>query len=488
MTRPHCTRGGTAMHPVSLQKRLRRMVSLCFVPLAAVILLLLVMLFGYTNRYRALLHNVTVASEFNRNFKENIDLVMYYYVVGSRYSTGLPIEEVENAQKLARELIATTTDRNSRKAIQSVLNLSLNLEEKIYRIRDTDNYDDRQVQLEDNIYVLTDLIQEYMYNYLYYEAAQLSTLQADMSARVRAEMALLGCAVALLLLGITYYVRRINRSVTEPISRLCYRAEAIGRGELEPQPVMETPVAEIQALSAGFERMVEQLNALIAQSKQEQVSLRRAELALLQAQINPHFLYNTLDTIIWLIETGHSGDAETMVASLSAFFRTSLSKGRDIITLAEEENHVRSYMEIQQMRYRDILSYEISIAPELADCKLPKLTLQPLVENSLYHGIKCKRGQGLIRVRGRAEAGDILLTVEDNGAGMTPERLASVRRALENRETVGFGLATVHERIRLLFGRTYGLTVESNADGTAVTVRLPQCKNVAGPLEGEKQL
>jgi two-component system sensor histidine kinase YesM len=234
--------------------------------------------------------------------------------------------------------------------------------------------------------------------------------------------------------------------------------------------------------------MVDQLNALIAQSKQEQASLRKAELALLQAQINPHFLYNTLDTIIWLIETEQYEQAENMVTNLSAFFRTSLSQGRDIITLSEEENHIRSYMEIQQIRYRDILQYKIDISPEIGIYKLPKLTLQPLVENALYHGIKCKRSPGSILVKGRPSGSDILLAVTDDGPGISARELEALRASLHGSGRLGFGLATVHERIRLLFGEPYGLTIDSREGaGTTVTVRIPQNTSIAGSLEQEAE-
>ena len=198
------------------------------------------------------------------------------------------------------------------------------------------------------------------------------------------------------------------------------------------------------------------------------------ELALLQSQINPHFLYNTLDTIIWLVETGKNEQAVEMVTSLSNFFRSSLSKGRDIITLGEEEIHVRSYLEIQQVRYRDILCYEIHVQPELRGCVLPKLTLQPLVENALYHGIKLRRGLGHILVDAAQEDGNVRICVRDDGAGMTPERLQQLRQSLDAEEQIGFGLRTVYRQLRLLYGAQCSMELESEPNaGTAVTLRFP---------------
>lgn len=462
------------MRRVTLESRMRKMLLMFFVPVIAILLLLFFALMGYIGRYSEILHNVTTASEFNQDFKESIDLKMYYYVVDSHYSEGLPIEEVEAAQTLAKDLLKTTTQKESWQAINGVLNLCQNLESKIYLIEETDSYDDRQLQLENNIYVLTELIQEYMYTYLYHEASLLDSLRTQMTRQLYLEIALIVVALAALLAVIGRRSLKFSHSITEPIQDLCSRVQAIGDGDLTQKTPIQTQEYEIQTLSDGFENMVGRLNQLIEQNRQEQISLRSAELALLQAQINPHFLYNTLDAIVWLIEMEKNEQAVEMVTSLSAFFRSSLSNGQDIITLREEEQQVRSYLEIQQVRYKDILQYEINIDPRLEKYKVPKLTLQPLVENALYHGIKLKRGQGHIIVTGRARGENIYLTVEDDGAGMTRERLQQVRSGILHGERIGFGVATVHERLQLLFGPAYGLQIDSEPGiGTRVSVTIP---------------
>lgn len=490
----------TADTLVTLENRLRKLMFGFSIPVLVLIVILFTILLTYVGKYAEILHNVTTASEFNQDFKESIDLKMYYYVVESHYSEGLPIEEVGAAQELAKGLLDTTTDKESFKAINGVLKLCINLESKIRQIEETESYDERQIQLENNIYVLTKLIQEYMYNYLYHEAALLDRLQTEMTERLYLEVLLI-VILAVILVGVM--MKRalcFGQSVTKPISELCTRVTAIGNGDLTPKIPIQAQEYEIQTLSDGFENMVSRLNQLIEQNREEQMSLRQAELALLQAQINPHFLYNTLDAIVWLVEMEKNEQAVEMVTSLSSFFRSSLSNGRDIITLKEEEQHVRSYLEIQQVRYKDILSYEISIDPSLFAYRIPKLTLQPLVENALYHGLKLKRGLGHISVTGMRDGRDLVLTVVDDGAGMSEERLLEVQRMLklhpdfqdesqtslehqktekqqkdqEKSDRVGFGVMTVHERLQLLFGVEYGLTVESvQGEGTRVTVRIP---------------
>jgi len=374
---------------------------------------------------------------------------------------------------LAQSLLATTTEKDSVNAITSVLNLSANLEDKITQIAETSNYDERQTELENNIYVLTDLIQVYMYNYLYYEAAHLNELQSTLTFQLEMMMGGILLLVILLLAILLTRSRKLSRSITAPIEDLSCRVKVISAGDLTEQSAIQANELEVQALSDGFEQMVIHLNKLIAKNKDEETHRRNAEFALLRAQINPHFLYNTLDTIIWLIEAGDAEKSIQMVNSLSNFFRFSMNRGKDVITLAEEEKHIRSYLEIQEIRYHDVMDYQIDIPPELGDYCLPKLTLQPLVENALYHGIKLKRGKGHIEVTGRQEGDIIVLTV--NGAGMSPERLSELRRAIHDGRAVGFGLHAIHKRLQLLFGDSYGITgiFSTQGDGTQINVEIP---------------
>ncbi len=459
---------------MTMQSKLWNIILIVSFPLMIVIIAIASLGIGYVLQYNAILNNVTTASDFNRNFKDDVDLKMYYYVIESQYSEGLPIKEVQSAETIARKLTDTTTEKDSLRAISSVLNLCHNLEDKIDQIAVTKEYDSREDQLENNIYVLTDLIQEYMYTYLYYEAVHLDALQTTMIRN----MVVLMSVVVVLSLVLLYFLltksRNLSRRIVDPIDRICERLEAIGKGSLLVCEPIQADVEEVQLLSDGIESMVGHLKRLIEKSTEQEKQRRRTELALLQAQINPHFLYNTLDTIIWLIESREISEAVTMVSSLSNYFRFSLSRGKNIITLAEEEQHIRSYLEIQQMRYRDMMEYEIDIPDQLKYFILPKLTLQPLVENALYHGIKNRRRKGFIHVAGRKQNERMVLEVTDDGPGMTEERLGEVRASLTEGRREGFGLRTVHQRIQILFGGEYGLAVESTPDiGTKVVATIP---------------
>jgi two-component system sensor histidine kinase YesM len=227
--------------------------------------------------------------------------------------------------------------------------------------------------------------------------------------------------------------------------------------------------------------MVGKIKELLDAKIEEHENLKKAELRALQAQINPHFLYNTLDTIIWMAEAKRMDQVVELVRVLSRFFRITLSKGKDWITVRDEIEHIESYLAIQKMRYRDILDYRVDVPDEMRDSQMLKLTLQPLVENALYHGIKNKRNGGSIIVRGLRLDGDLLqIQVEDNGIGMTQEQLMQIHTLLSaeaDRAVVaesGYGINNVNQRIKLYYGQEYGLTIESEyLHGTRVSLVIP---------------
>ena len=284
--------------------------------------------------------------------------------------------------------------------------------------------------------------------------------------------------IAMLLLGVViiFLSLFIPRSITKPIRELSKVTDQVAKGDLSVRNNTNVG-AEVGALSESFNAMIDKINDLLSQVTKEQVRLRKAELELLQSQINPHFLYNTLDTIVWLAEANDQKKVVSMVGSLSKFFRTSLNQGKDIISMGEELQHVRSYLEIQQVRYQDILEYYIDVPEELMDCKVPKITLQPLVENALYHGIKNKRGMGKITITGKTEGNNAIICVEDNGRGMEPGRLKLIRDKISGKETPLneiYGISNVDERIKLKLGEEYGLRYDSVfGEGTRVEIWLP---------------
>ena len=279
--------------------------------------------------------------------------------------------------------------------------------------------------------------------------------------------------IFLLVLVLSYY---IPLSITQPIRKLSEVTDQVAKGDLSVRSQVRSGV-EVRILSDSLNTMIDKINQLLDQVTKEQIRLRKAEFALLQSQINPHFLYNTLDAIIWLAEAGEKKQVVHMVGSLSEFFRASLNQGKDIISIKEELLHVRSYLEIQQVRYQDILRYEICVPQEFHQYRIPKITIQPIVENALYHGIKNKRGSGKIWIYAEQEEGFFILKVEDNGIGIRNERLIQVQDGIRYQaptEKDIYGLYNVNERIRLNFGEDYGISIESTYQkGTIVSIMLP---------------
>lgn len=459
----------------SISGKLYGLILNIFLPMVLLAGIILFLLINYNVQYSSVTGNITTASRFNQDFKADVDLKMYYYVIGS--SDEIPIEEIQTARALAETLLANTTNPDSRKAINSVLGLCDSLTTSIDRIQSTNGYDKRIEQLETNIYVITELIEEYMYTYLYHEAGQLAALQSSLNRLLGIEIvAVLLILIAVVSLAVRRAIRT-SRSITDPIDALFRRVEEIGRGDLTEKPPVQADDPKLSVLSTGIEEMTVRLNRQIELNRQEQIRLRGIELSLIQAQINPHFLYNTLDAIVWLIETGKNEQAEEMVTSLSTYFRSFLSNGQDIVTLNQEQQHIRSYLEIQQVRYKDILDYDIQIDDAIADCRIPKMTLQPLVENAIYHGIKPKRGKGLIRVTGTLTDGSAILRVEDTGAGMEAAELEALRHQVMNDEPSGFGLISSYKRLQLMYGTDCAFTIDSTPGvGTAITICIP-CPN-----------
>ena len=220
--------------------------------------------------------------------------------------------------------------------------------------------------------------------------------------------------------------------------------------------------------------MIEKIKELMLQNNKEQELKRKNELKALQAQINPHFLYNTLDSIVWMAESKKSEEVVLMTSALAKLFRTSISKGEEVISINNEIEHIKNYLIIQKIRYKNKLDFEIDVDDEILHNKVLKIILQPLVENSIYHGIKNKDGIGIITIKGRRIQDKILLQVIDNGTGMTPAEIDKVFNKKGRQSGSGIGVYNVNQRIKLYYGDEYGLGYESEIDkGTIVSVWLP---------------
>ena len=307
------------------------------------------------------------------------------------------------------------------------------------------------------------------------------------------------------IVGVSYVDELVNRNVTEMLrlsfvlaivvlaaslltswllSRLLDRplrglAAAMGSFEKDADHFTYRPVGgtrEVQELSQSFGHMVVRIQKLMTTVREEEVNLRKTELRALQTQINPHFLYNTLDSIAWMCEQGRNADAVKMVHALARLFRISISQGHELIPVAREIEHAESYLQIQKYRYKNQFTYAFDVDPECLDFLCNKITLQPIIENAINHGLKLLVDEGRIDVRVYRDGEDIVFCVQDNGVGMTPEQVESILRRDPGNHT-GIGIKNVNDRLQIYFGRQYGLHITSEPDvGTTVEIRMPQIR------------
>ncbi len=268
----------------------------------------------------------------------------------------------------------------------------------------------------------------------------------------------------------------ISSRITNPIKELEKSVGILEEGDLETA-VSIGGSYEIQHLGNSIKNMAIQIRVLMDDIVTEHEAKRKQEFDTLQSQINPHFLYNTLDIIVWMIENEQKNEAVKAVTALARFFRISLSKGKSIITVRDELEHVRSYLMIQHMRFKNKFSYEIQAEEECMELTSLKLILQPLVENAIYHGMEFMDGEGEIKLSVMRKEDDLIIRVSDNGLGMTEEQVKSLfshEVHVTSKKGSGIGVKNVNERIKLYFGENYGLTIDSEPDeGTTITILLP---------------
>ncbi len=282
-----------------------------------------------------------------------------------------------------------------------------------------------------------------------------------------------GLWMAMVLIGIVASFFMSSR-ITRRVSLLSDAMEEVQKGNLDMTLAVRGK-DEISQLSMHFNLMVEEIKRLMREVILTQKEKRQRELQVLQAQINPHFIYNTLDTIQWKALSYGADELSDLIQALSSFFRISLSKGEEKISLSKELAHVRSYLEIQQYRYSDILRYEIEGDENIEGALIPKIIIQPLVENAIYHGIKPKLSGGKIRIAAIRRGEDLILEVCDDGVGIDEETLEKLKEDIKSaRPKKSYGLYNVSQRILLYYGKEYGLEIKSRRQkGTCVTISLP---------------
>jgi two-component system sensor histidine kinase YesM len=470
---------------VNLSIRTKILVSLCVVILLMGITNIVSMMqaLRYSRQYDAIINNITTANSISGSVKPDIDTEMWKIVSGKvQFSQGRQYEIIDEVDAEVRRMMANTDSQRAKVKLDLVLRTLQTLREYVNemgsQIAQNSTAAENEAVLE-KIRFATSVMDEVVQNYVLYEVNRTED-QYQVMRESFARWQLLSIILIFSAVGFSVVAAwSLSRSIYTPIKKLHDVTTTITKNDLQALMTSDN-VDEITELGMSFNIMIGKIKDLLDSKIKEQENLKKAELRALQAQINPHFLYNTLDTIIWMAESKKTDQVVKIVTALSSFFRISLSKGMDWITIGEEVERIKSYLTIQKMRYHDILDFKIEVDSDVTQNTILKLILQPLVENALYHGIKNKRQGGTISVRARRKGEDeVLLEVEDDGIGFTPKKLAQLRAELnddsgEIKMESGYGIGNVNNRIRLYYGKQYGLSIESEYNtGTCVTLVIP---------------
>ena len=448
--------------------------------------LLVGQILNYSRQYDDIISNITTANSITGTIKPNIDTEMWKIVAGKvTFNDGKQYEIINDVNTKLIRMVANTDSHQAGNKLEVVRRTMQTLKEYIDRmgvqIQHNSTATENEALLE-NIRFASSVVEEVVQNYAFFEVnrteGQYQVMREGFVRWETLSLILMSLAVVFSILA----ALSLSRSIYTPIKKLHDVTKTITKNDLQAL-VTGDNVDEITELGMSFNIMIGRIRELLDSKIKEQENLKKAELRALQAQINPHFLYNTLDTIIWMAQSNKTDQVIEIVSALSKFFRISLSKGKDWITIAEEIERTKSYLTIQRMRYRDIMDFKIEADEVVADYTILKLILQPLVENALYHGIKNKRQGGIINLRARLKnENEVLIEVEDDGIGFTPNKLAQLQAELEDdsgdiRLESGFGIGNVNKRIRLYYGKQFGVTVKSEYNtGTCVSLVIPATK------------
>ena len=442
-----------------------------------------------TNRYNKLIQNIEYANNLNQIIENDINNEIWNIVSGKKdFIYGNQYIIIDSIYAKLDVLYKNASNNENRQLIEVagramgtlksyVDKLGTQIEQKI-KVSENEKLleEIRGVSL-----LVYDVIQDFIFSEIDEIARVNKALQRTGTVTTIMEITIFILATVFAIFTFT----SVTENISQPILQLKNLSVKIADGDLDAR-VDPINVDELTELAQSLNVMAGRIRGLIDENIREMQNLQKSEMKALQAQITPHFLYNTFDTIIWLAESGKNAEVVNVAMAFSNFFRISLSKGNDWISVKQEVEHVKSYLTIQRVRYESILDYTIDVNEALFDFPILKLLLQPLVENSLYHGIKSRRNRGgLITLRGWLENDDLCFSVEDNGIGIPPERLELIRSGLNGEassDSLGYGLYNVNKRIQLYYEISQGLVIESiYGQGTKVSLKIPNrsdCTNV----------
>ena len=441
----------------------------------------------HTKRYSQIISNVSTANRISLIAKDDIPAELWNIICGKKeIADGSQNKLLDNISSGLSLMLLTINNEESRGKLEvanrAYTTLRRNVDMLISQIKGGSLVTQNEATL-DEIRTITSLFSDIMQDFIVTEIeAANQTNQSLRNTSIILTTIQIIITILAIIISINSFIT-VSAAIQKPISDMEKLSTKVSNGDLTAR--IDIPhVNELNTLAENLNTMAGQIDLLIQKNMEEQKNFQKAEMKALQAQITPHFLYNTFDTIVWLAEEEHTEEVVRITKAFSDFLRISLSRGHEWITISQELEHIKNYLTIQKIRYADILNYSIDADEALMDVKMIKLVLQPLIENAIYHGIKNKRGRGKLKVSAHFTNNSrtfVCFTVEDNGAGFTEERLGQVRNELrtgaQDSEKLSsvYGLYNVNKKLKLYYGEnTEGLLIESEAGkGSKISFTIP---------------
>jgi len=441
----------------------------------------------HTKQYDDIITNVSNANRINQIAKTDVPNWLWEIVCGKKsFDENPPYEMINTIFDGIADMQAHTKSRDNKQKLEVAFRACTTLDNNIKmlenQMRGGSSVTANETSL-DEIRTITALFSDIMQDFI---LSEIETANETNTSIKHSSIILTILQITIIIFSLAVSINgyiTVLRSIDRPLSDMKELSTQIAGGNLDARTKVPD-LDELIPLANNMNLMAEQINVLIQKNIEEQQNIQKAEMKALQAQITPHFLYNTFDTIIWLAEEEKTDEVVKITKAFSEFLRISLSRGHEWITIAQELDHIKNYLTIQKIRYADILNYEIEADEEILNYKIIKLVLQPLVENAIYHGIKNKRGRGHLKVSANFtddKKSSIMFTVTDDGAGFTQERLAQVNDELENatldaeKLTSVYGLYNVNKKLKLYYGKeTEGLVIQSEHNkGSCISFVIP---------------
>lgn len=441
----------------------------------------------HTKRYSQIISNLSTANRISLIAKDDIPAELWNIICGNKeIADGSQNKLLDNISSGLSLMLLTINNEESRGKLEvanrAYTTLRRNVDMLISQIKGGSLVTQNEATL-DEIRTITSLFSDIMQDFIVTEIeAANQTNQSLRNTSIILTTIQIIITILAIIISINSFIT-VSAAIQKPISDMEKLSTKVSNGDLTAR--IDIPhVNELNTLAENLNTMAGQIDLLIQKNMEEQKNFQKAEMKALQAQITPHFLYNTFDTIVWLAEEEHTEEVVRITKAFSDFLRISLSRGHEWITISQELEHIKNYLTIQKIRYADILNYSIDADEALMDVKMIKLVLQPLIENAIYHGIKNKRGRGKLKVSAHFTNDSrtfVCFTVEDNGAGFTEERLGQVRNELrtgaQDSEKLSsvYGLYNVNKKLKLYYGEnTEGLLIESEAGkGSKISFTIP---------------